>query len=208
MEPTDRSMKAAIHRAQLGQYDGFLAVGGGSVMDTAKVARLFNTYRDRQLEDFIPTPLGLGEKVSRPLKPLICIPTTSGTGSEVSSSAIFDLTAENVKTCISDSSLCPTLAIVDAMNTFSMPRSVATYTGLDVLCQALEAYTANPYTMRYPRPSNPSQRPGDQGSSPISDLAVVHALRLLRGDRLICLLYFRPIKRRTQLTGNISLYIL
>ena len=179
MEPTDRSMKAAIHRAQLGQYDAFLAVGGGSVMDTAKLARLFDTYRDGQLEDFIPGPLGQCETISRPLKPLICIPTTSGSGSEMSPDAIFDLTAENVKRSISDDSLCPTLAIVDAMNTFSMPRSVATYTGLDVLCQALEAYTANPYTMRFPLPTNPRQRQGNQGSTPFSDITVVHALRLV-----------------------------
>ena len=170
------SFKEAIHRAQRGQYQGFLAVGGGSVMDTAKAARLFDTYRDKQLLDFVAPPFGAGEIISRQLKPLICIPTTSGSGSEVSGTAIFDFIPREVKISISSRALCPTLAIVDPLNTFSMPTNVAIYSGFGVLCQALEAYTALPYTMRPPIPSDPTARPLNQGSSPMTDIAVVQAL--------------------------------
>ena len=145
-------------------------------MDTAKVARLFDTYRDKQLLDFVSAPIGEEEVISRQLKPLICVPTTSGTGSEVSGSAIFDLISKNIKTSISSRAMCPTLAIVDPINTFSMPTNVAIYSGLDVLVQALEAYTTLPYAMRTPRPVDPTARPLDQGSSPLSDIAVVQAL--------------------------------
>ncbi|KAI6661936.1 Hydroxyacid-oxoacid transhydrogenase, mitochondrial [Oopsacas minuta] len=184
IEPTEKSFREAIHRAQMGQYEGFLAVGGGSVMDTAKVARLFDAYRDRQLIDFIPEPIGLGEHISRPLKPLICIPTTSS-GSEVTGNATFYLSSENSTCSISSQALCPSLAIVDPINKFQMPKNVAIFTGLGVLCRALEAYTALPHDMRSPTPSDPRHRSMDQGSSPMSDIAVVQTLRLI--DR-----YFLP----------------
>ena len=127
MEPTDRSMKAAIHRAQLEQYDAFLAVGGGSVMDTAKVARLFDRYPEKEFLDFVSQPIGKGESVTRELKPLICIPTTSGTGSETSGVAIFDLESLKAKTGFFNRALSPTLTIVDPLNALSMPNNVAVY---------------------------------------------------------------------------------
>ena len=145
-------------------------------MDTAKAARLFDTYRDKQLIDFISPPIGEGEIITRQLKPLICIPTTSGTGSEVSGSAIFDLISKNVKISLSSRAMIPTLAIVDPLNTFSMPTNVAIYSGFDVLCQAMEAYTTLPYTMRQPGPADPIYRPMDQGSTPFTDIAVVQAI--------------------------------
>ncbi|KAI6660157.1 Hydroxyacid-oxoacid transhydrogenase, mitochondrial [Oopsacas minuta] len=162
IEPTEKSFREAICRAQMGQYEGFLEVGGGSGMDTAKVARLFDTYRNRQLIDFIPEPIGLGEHISRPLS-----------GSEVTGNAIFYFSSENSKCSISSQALCPSLAIVDPINTFQMPRNVAIFTGLGVLCRALEAYTALPHDMRSPTPSDPRYRPMDQGSSPMSDMAIV-----------------------------------
>ena len=177
MEPTDRSMKAAIHRAQLGQYDAFLAVGGGSVMDTAKVARLFDRYPEKEFLDFVSQPIGKGESVTRELKPLICIPTTSGTGSETSGVAIFDLESIKAKTGFFNRALSPTLAIVDSLNALTMPNNVAVYCGLDVLCNCLESYTLIPYHMRSPLPTNPRLRPAQQGSNPISDIWAIQVLK-------------------------------
>ena len=152
-------------------------MGGGSVMDTAKIARLFDSYPDRDFLDFVNKPIGKGEPILRPLKPLICIPTTSGTGSEMTGVAIFIMKSMNTKTAFFNRALCPTLAIIDPVNTLSMPKNVAIYTGVDVLCSALESYTAIPYHQRRPLPLNPMLRPPNQGSNPISDIWAVEAIK-------------------------------
>ena len=146
-------------------------------MDTAKVARLFDSYPDKDLFDFINKPFGKGEHILRPLKPLICIPTTSGTGSEMTGVVIFTLKSMNTKTAFVNRALCPTLAIVDPLNALSMPKNVAVYSGVDVLCSALESYTALPYYQRKHLPTNPMLRPPNQGSNPISDIWAVEAIK-------------------------------
>ena len=170
IEPTDKSVREAIHFTQRGQFDGFVAVGGGSVMDTSKVARLFDAYRDKDLLDFVHPPLGKGEPILKTLKTLVCIPTTSGTGSESTGAAIFNVQSENIKTGFSSRGLYPSLALIDPDNTLSMPKNVKKYTGFDLLCHALEAYTTLPYHFRKPFPANPKFRPSDQGSNPVSDI--------------------------------------
>ena len=192
VEPTDTSLKVAVEKAQEGEYEGFVAVGGGSVMDTAKVARLFDRYPDGDFLDFVNKPIGKGLPILKELKPFICIPTTSGTGSETTSVAIFDLTSMNAKTGFSGRPLRPTLAIVDPLNTLSMPKNVAIYSGLDVLCHAMESFTNIPYYTRSPLPVNPADRPVHQGSNPISDIWAVEALKLVYNrtnctrDRTLC----------------------
>ena len=146
-------------------------------MDTAKIARLFNSYRDKDFLDFVNKPFGKGEQILRPLKPLICIPTTSGTGSEMTGVAIFILKSMGTKTALVSRALCPTLAIVDPLNVLSLPKSVAIYSGIDVLCSALESYTALPYYNRKPMPLNPMLRPPSQGSNPISDIWAMEAIK-------------------------------
>jgi hydroxyacid-oxoacid transhydrogenase len=88
IEPTDTSLKEAIDFATRGEFDGFVAVGGGSSMDTAKAANLYSTY-PADLFTHVSAPIGKGTPVPGPLKPLICIPTTAGTGSETTGIAIF-----------------------------------------------------------------------------------------------------------------------
>ena len=176
VEPTDASFKAAIEFAQQG-FDGFVAIGGGSVMDTAKAANVYTTYPADFLT-YVNAPIGRGEPVPGPLKPLIAVPTTAGTGSETTGVAIFDFVEMKAKTGMAHRYMRPTLGIVDPDNTRSMPPQVAAATGLDVLSHALESYTALPFDQR-PRPDRPQLRPAYQGSNPISDLWALEALRLV-----------------------------
>jgi len=177
VEPTDRSFQEAIAFAQEGEFDGFAAVGGGSSMDTAKAANLYSTYPAGFL-DYVNAPVGRGVPVPGPLKPLLAVPTTAGTGSETTGVAIFDLVERHVKTGISHRHLKPTLGIVDPENTRTLPPGVAAATGLDVLTHAVESYTALPFDQR-PRPERPRLRPAYQGANPISDLWALEALRLM-----------------------------
>ncbi|KAJ2777860.1 hypothetical protein H4R18_004929 [Coemansia javaensis] len=179
VEPSDASFQAAIDAARAYGPDAIVAVGGGSSIDTAKAANLYTVFGDAQLLDFVNAPLGRGRAVDRPLLPLIAVPTTAGTGSECTGSAIFDLKAKGAKTGIADRALKPTLGIVDPLNTRSMPPQVRLASGLDVLCHAIESYTAVPYRLRGPAPANPLLRPAYQGSNPISDIWSFKALQMV-----------------------------
>ncbi|MBI2192168.1 MAG: iron-containing alcohol dehydrogenase [Planctomycetes bacterium] len=177
VEPTDESFHEAITCARNGPFDGFVAVGGGSTMDTAKAANLYSTYPAEFL-DYVNPPIGRGRPVPGPLKPLIAVPTTAGTGSETTGVAIFDLVRMHAKTGIAHRRLKPTLGLLDPENTRSLPPEVAASTGLDVLSHALESYTATPYHTRQ-RPERPVLRPAYQGSNPISDVWSLEALRMV-----------------------------
>jgi hydroxyacid-oxoacid transhydrogenase len=177
VEPTDRSFHEAIAVAREGRFDSFVAVGGGSAIDTAKAANLYSTYPADFL-DYVNAPIGRGKPVPGPLKPLIAIPTTAGTGSETTGVSIFDLVERHAKTGIAHRYLRPTLGIVDPENTRTMPAAVAACTGLDVLSHALESYTAIPYGSR-PRPDRPILRPAYQGTNPISDIWAIRALEIV-----------------------------
>ena len=176
IEPTDASMKEAIDFAIRGKFDGFVGVGGGSSMDTAKVANLYSTYPADFLT-YVNAPIGKGTPVPGPLKPLICIPTTAGTGSETTGVAIFDLVEMHAKTGIAHRSLRPTIGIVDPDNTRTVPRMVAACTGFDVLAHALESFTALPYN-QHQAPEDPRLRPTYQGSNPVSDVWAAKAIEI------------------------------
>jgi hydroxyacid-oxoacid transhydrogenase len=177
VEPTDASFQAAIQAARAGKFDSFVAVGGGSTIDTAKAANLYSTYPADFL-DYVNAPIGRGLPVPGPLQPLIAIPTTAGTGSETTGVAIFDLFERKAKTGIAHRYLRPTLGIVDPDNTRTQPAAVAASAGLDVLSHALESYTAIPFNQR-PRPERPLLRPAYQGANPISDLWSLQALEMV-----------------------------
>ena len=178
VEPTDSSLKAAIEFATSKTLDGFVAVGGGSTIDTAKVANLYSTYPPDNFLDYVNPPIGKGIPVPGELKPLFAIPTTAGTGSETTGVAIFDFEEMHAKTGIAHRRLKPTLGIVDPDNTKTMPPMVAASTGLDVLTHAIESFTAMPFTKR-PRPERPLLRPAYQGSNPISDIWSLKAMQML-----------------------------
>ncbi len=177
IEPTDASLEEAIDFAVKGKFDGFVGVGGGSSMDTAKVANLYSTCPADFL-DYVNAPIGKAVPVPGPLKPLACIPTTAGTGSETTGIAIFDILDMHAKTGIASRAIRPTLAIVDPENTRTLPRMVAACTGFDVLVHALESFTALPFDRR-PAPENPRLRPTYQGSNPISDIWAARAIEVV-----------------------------
>ncbi len=181
IEPTDESLKEAIDFGFAHPADGFIAIGGGSTIDTAKAINLYTTYT-ADFMDFVNAPIGKGKPVPGPVKPLIAVPTTAGTGSETTGVVIFDIVKMHAKTGIANLQIKPTLGLLDPDNTAGLPRQVAAATGLDVLTHACESYTAIPYSER-PGPKRPNLRPAYQGSNPISDTWVLEALRLV-GDYL------------------------
>lgn len=176
VEPTDVSFKEAIEFANNGSFDGYVPVGGGSSMDTAKAANLYSTYPADFLT-YVNAPIGRGRPVPGPVKPLVAVPTTAGTGSETTGVAIFDLLEMKAKTGIAHKSLRPVMGIVDPDNTRTMPRMVAACSGFDVLCHAVESFTALPFDKRA-APESPEMRPAYQGSNPISDVWAVRAIEL------------------------------
>lgn len=176
IEPSDESIQEAVAFASRVSFDGIVAVGGGSTIDTAKAVNLYTSYPPADFLDYVNPPVGKGLAVPGPLKPLVAIPTTAGTGSETTGVAVFDVTRLRAKTGISSRRLKPKLGLLDPVNTRTMPAQVAAFTGLDVLCHAVESYTALPFTAR-PRPARPAQRPPYQGSNPLSDIWSLEALR-------------------------------
>ena len=168
VEPTDESFKDAAQVAIDGAFDGYVAVGGGSSIDTAKAANLYATYPADFLA-YVNLPIGEGKPVPGPLKPLIAVPTTSGTGSETTGIAIFDLLEMRAKTGISHRALRPLMGFVDPNHTRSLPGMVAACSGFDVLSHALESFTALPFHRRSAA-NSPGLRPSYQGSNPISDV--------------------------------------
>ena len=177
VEPTDVSFRAAARFAAEARVDGYVSVGGGSVIDTAKAANLYATHPADFLA-YVNAPVGEGRPVPGPLAPHIACPTTSGTGSEVTGIAICDLLSLKAKTGIAAPALRPTEALVDPDCTDTLPAEVVACSGLDVLSHALESYTARPFTRR-PVADPPSLRPMSQGANPWSDVGCREALRLL-----------------------------
>jgi hydroxyacid-oxoacid transhydrogenase len=178
IEPTDESVKRAIKFALTEPFEAFLAVGGGSSIDTAKLVNLYTTYPPEHFLDYVNAPVGKGKPVPGALKPLFAIPTTAGTGSETTGQAILDLEELHAKTGVSHRRLKPTLGIVDPENLRTLPAMVRAATGLDVLTHAVESYTAIPYDTR-PRPERPILRPAYQGSNPVSDIWSLEAMRMV-----------------------------
>ncbi|GMA18830.1 hydroxyacid-oxoacid transhydrogenase [Arsenicicoccus piscis] len=179
VEPTDASLLAAVaFGREHGPFDAFVAVGGGSSIDTAKAINLMTT-NDGELGDYLNAPIGAGRAPQRPLKPLVAVPTTTGTGSESTTICVLDVLDLKVKTGISHARLRPTLAVIDPLLTLSQPAGVTAAAGMDILCHALESYTARPYTS-YER-KRPEQRVPYCRANPIADLWSEQAMTLLAG---------------------------
>jgi len=175
IEPTDASLQDAARFAAAGRFDGYVSVGGGSVMDTCKAANLYASH-PAEFMTYVNAPIGGGQKVPGPVKPHIACPTTSGTGSETTGIAIFNLRSLNAKTGIISRRLIPDVALIDPMVTATLPRNAVAATGFDCMSHALEALTAR----AYPRRLNPTRgvnRPVSQGANPFSDMLATEALK-------------------------------
>jgi hydroxyacid-oxoacid transhydrogenase len=177
IEPTDHSFKEAIAFALDGDFDGYVAVGGGSTMDTAKAANLYATYPADFL-DYVNPPIGKGVPVPGALKPLIAIPTTAGTGSETTGVAIFDFLEMHAKTGIAHRALRPVMGIIDPYNTRTLPPMATACTALDVFSHAIESLTAVSFEQR-PAAEHPGLRPAYQGANPISDIWSSKAIEII-----------------------------
>lgn len=174
VEPTDASLLEGARFAKDARADGYVSLGGGSVIDTCKASNLYATCPADFLA-YVNAPVGEGRAVPSPLAPHIACPTTSGTGSEVTGIAIFDLLSIAAKTGIASPRLRPTEALVDPDATDTLPSEVVAASGMDVLCHALESLTARAYTSR----PKAASRPMSQGRNPWSDLGCERALALL-----------------------------
>jgi len=177
IEPTDESFRRAASFASEVRPNGYVSIGGGSVIDTTKAANLYAS-QPADFLTYVNAPVGAGQPVPGPLAPHIACPTTSGTGSEVTGIAVFDLLSMSAKTGIASPVLRPTEALVDPDCTDTLPAQVVACSGLDVLSHALESFTARPFVRRA-APERPGARPMSQGANPWSDLGSREAMRLL-----------------------------
>ena len=148
-------VKAAADHAHTEGADAILAVGGGSVMDTAKLAAVIYAHggEPRDWEGYFGLPRaddGMGPPAALP--PLACIPTTAGTGSEVSFAAVIKDRDEHLKFQVADFPMFPRLAILDPESTATLPPAIAAATGMDAMTHAIEGYVsseANPHASAY-----------------------------------------------------------
>lgn len=176
VEPTDASFMEAARFAVEGRFEAYVSVGGGSVIDTCKAAALYARWPAEFLA-YVNAPVGEGRPVPGALPPHVACPTTSGTGSELTGIAVCDVLSLGAKTGIASRWLRPTRAVVDPDATRTLPSAVVAASGFDVLCHAVESFTARPFTARS-RSASPSLRPMSQGANPWSDLGSLEALRL------------------------------
>ena len=177
VEPTDVSFQAAARFAVEGRFDGVVSVGGGSVMDTCKAANVYATFPADFLT-YINAPIGGGQPIPGPLKPHIACPTTSGTGSECTGIAIFDLLSMKAKTGMMSRRMIPTAALVDPLVTRTLPRTIVASSGFDAMSHALESMTARPHSKRQRTGTGPA-RPMNQGANLWSDMGARESLRLI-----------------------------
>lgn len=176
VEPTDRSFKAGAAFASEGDFDGFVSLGGGSTIDTAKASNLYASHPAEFLA-YVNAPIGDGQPVPGPLKPHIACPTTFGTASECTGIAIFDLLEMEAKTGIAHGALRPSLGVLDPNSLLTLPADITAANAFDVFSHAVESLTARPYTQR-PAPERRSARPLSQGANPYSDIACAEAIRI------------------------------
>lgn len=146
-DPSIQTVKKGLSLMQAFRPDTIIAIGGGSSMDAAKGMWLFYEQPDVNFDDLKQKFMDIRKRAFRypelgKKSKLVCIPTTSGTGSEVTPFAVITDKEENKKYPLTDYSLTPTVAIVDPALTMSLPASITADTGMDVLTHATEAYVS------------------------------------------------------------------
>ena len=180
IEPSDRSVLAAADFLGQSGADAVLAVGGGSVLDTAKGAMVYAAYPADFLTYF-GKPIGGAQAVPGPLLPLIACPTTGGTGSEATGLSVIRIESLDTKFVIASRHILPVEAIVDPAVTDTLAPTIVASSGFDLLSHAIECYTARAYCAWEPI-QQPAARPMVQGANPWSDLHAREALRIVGED--------------------------
>ncbi|MFO0881324.1 MAG: iron-containing alcohol dehydrogenase [Gemmataceae bacterium] len=169
-EPSLRAAYSCIAVGRDFRPDAVLGLGGGSNMDLAKIAALVLTHGGTPSMYF-----GDG-KVPGPVMPILCLPTTAGTGSEVSAAAVVTDTENEIKVSTLSNHLRPRVAIIDPLLTLTCPPKVTADSGIDALTHAIEAYMAVD-NARFPLP--PGERSVYQGKNPLADLHAEQTIRLV-----------------------------
>jgi alcohol dehydrogenase class IV len=169
-EPSMRAALACHDTARSARPDVLVGLGGGSNMDLAKLAATLLTHGG-QPRDYVGD-----DKIPGPIFSLICVPTTAGTGSEVSAASVVTDTEQQIKVGILSNYLRPAVAVVDPLLTVSCPPKVTADSGIDALTHAIESYTAVD-NADFPLP--PDERTVYQGRHPLGDLTAQNSIRLI-----------------------------
>ena len=174
-EPSLAVADASIAVAAKFNPDAIMGLGGGSNMDLAKITATVASHGGSPVDYF-----GF-DRVPGPVLPLICVPTTAGTGSEVSHAAVLTDTANEIKVSTLSNWLRPKLAVVDPELTYSCPRQVTADSGIDALTHAIEAYTATDFAEMHVSEGEPCAY---EGRFPIADVMAEQAIALV-GQHLV-----------------------
>jgi alcohol dehydrogenase class IV len=174
-EPPLEVVRQAIDAARAFRPDAVLGLGGGSNMDTAKLVALVLAHGGD------PTDYVGDCRVPGPVFSLVCVPTTAGTGSEVSAAAVFTDTAKKIKVSCLSNYLRPTVAVVDPLLTVGCPPKVTADSGIDAITHAIEAYTAADQDEFLARP--PGGETVYQGKNPLADAMATQCIKYV-GDYL------------------------
>jgi len=169
-EPSLKAALAAAAAARDFRPDGVVGLGGGSNMDLAKITAVLLTHGGKPLD------YAGDDKIHGPVLPLLCVPTTAGTGSEVSAASVLSDTENQMKVGVLSNYLRPAVAVVDPLLTVSCPPKVTADSGIDALTHAIEAYTAVDNSV-FPLP--PGERSVYQGRHPFGDMLAERAVGLI-----------------------------
>jgi alcohol dehydrogenase class IV len=161
-------------------FDFYLGLGGGSALDTAKATRAV-VANGGEVLDYVAEPTGEGERLTDAGEPLVLVPTTAGTGSEISPVAILSVPSKEIKEGISSNHVRADAAVLDPTLTTTLPPDITAETAMDALGHAIEGYTTHDYDSLL-APTDPSDRPVYAGRTPITEQFSERAIRLLSGN--------------------------
>ncbi len=180
IEAIEESLSFVRDEAGEDGYEFYLGLGGGSCIDTAKVTRAVIANGGEPL-DYIAEPTGEGKPVTESGPPLVLVPTTAGTGAEISPVAILSVEQKETKEGISSDHVRADSAVLDPTLTTTLPPDITAKTAMDALGHAIEGYTTHPYDSLL-RASDPASRPVYAGRTPVTEMFSEKAISLLSSN--------------------------
>jgi alcohol dehydrogenase class IV len=183
-EPTVESVQQCVEyvrdRKGSSGYDFYIGLGGGTCMDTAKITRA-TVLNGGDVRDYLSPPIGEGKEIADSSSPLFLLPTTAGTGSEISRGAIVIVQDEDTKAVVGGKHVRANAAIIDPRFAVTMPASVTAETAMDALGHAMEGYTTHRFNEKL-RAKSPESRPTKGGRTVITDAFTERAIRLIANN--------------------------